>query len=66
MIQTEEMYDGKIFKVTGVTLLLENDKTAIREVVHHSGGVCVLPVTDNNEVIFSQTNFRYPLQRGYP
>lgn len=63
MTQTEEIYDGKIFKVTKDTVLLENDKTAIREVVHHSGGVCVVPVTDNNEVILVK-QFRYPLQEA--
>ena len=40
MIKTEEIYDGKIFKVTRDTVLLENKNNAIREVVHHSGRSC--------------------------
>ncbi|NLP27054.1 MAG: NUDIX hydrolase [Clostridiales bacterium] len=63
MIKTEEIYDGKIFKVTRDTVLLENKNNAIREVVHHSGGVCVVPITDNNEVILVK-QFRYPFQEA--
>lgn len=31
--------------------MLENGKTALRDVVEHPGGVCVLPLTEDNEVI---------------
>lgn len=63
MITTEKIYDGKIFKVTKDTVLLENKQNAIREVVHHSGGVCVVPITDDGEVILVK-QFRYPFQEA--
>ena len=41
--------------------MLENGKTALRDVVEHPGGVCVLPLTEDNEVILVK-QFRYPYQ----
>lgn len=58
-ISSEQKFDGKVFKVKLDKVKLENGKTAFREVVHHNGGVCILPVTENNEVIFVR-QFRYP------
>lgn len=60
-LSQELIYDGKILKLTRDTALLENGETVYREVVHHSGGVCVLPLTDEGEVIFVK-QFRYPFQ----
>ena len=59
MLKTEDIYNGKIMKVTRDTVELENGETAYREVVHHSGGVCVVPVTDEGEVLMVK-QFRYP------
>ena len=56
---SEVIYDGKILTLTRDTVTLENGKTALREVVTHHGGVCVVPVTDDNEIIFVN-QFRYP------
>ncbi len=55
----EVKYKGLIFTVTCDTAGLENGKTAPREVIHHNGGVCVIPVTENNE-IYLVKQFRYP------
>jgi len=54
-------YEGVIFTITHDTAELENGKTAPRDVLHHNGGVCVIPVTENNE-IFLVKQFRYPFQ----
>lgn len=56
---SETIYDGRIMTVTRDTVVLENGEQAVREVVHHSGGVCVVPLTDKNEVILVK-QFRYP------
>ena len=53
------IHDGKIITVTTDTVELENGTKASREVVHHSGGVCVVPITDEGEIIFVK-QFRYP------
>ena len=58
-LNSKIIHEGKIIKVTVDTVELENGKTAIREVVHHNGGVCIVPLTENNEIIFVK-QFRYP------
>jgi ADP-ribose pyrophosphatase len=58
---SEVKYEGPIFTITHDTAELENGRTAVRDVLHHHGGVCVIPVTENNE-IFLVKQFRYPFQ----
>lgn len=58
-ISSETIYDGKIIKVCKDTALLPNGNCAIREIVKHSGGICIAPLTENNELIFVK-QFRYP------
>ena len=53
------VYDGKILKVYSDTALLENGKTAPRDVIKHSGGVGVVAVTDDKQ-IYIVRQFRYP------
>ncbi|MCD8188534.1 MAG: NUDIX hydrolase [Ruminococcus sp.] len=60
-VSSETMYDGVIFTITRDLAELENGQTARRDVLHHSGGVCVIPITDSNE-IFLVRQFRYPFQ----
>lgn len=58
-VASETVYDGKIIRVTKDTAKLQNDALAIREVVHHPGGACVVPLTDQLEVLMVR-QFRYP------
>ncbi len=60
-LNSELIYDGKIIKVTKDIIELENGNTATREVVHHNGGVCIVPITDENEIIFVK-QYRYPFE----
>lgn len=60
-VEVEKIYEGKIIEVTRETAELENGERAIREVVHHSGGVCVLPITDGGEILMVK-QFRYPFK----
>ena len=60
-ISVEQIYNGKIIDVTRERVLLENKSEAYREVVHHSGGVCILPINDKGEVLFVR-QFRYPFK----
>ena len=60
-IKSETIYEGPIFTITHDTALLENGETAIRDVLWHHGGVCVIPVTEDNE-IFLVKQFRYPFR----
>lgn len=58
-LKSETVYEGLIFNITHDTVLLENEKTAFRDVLWHHGGVCVIPVTDDND-IYLVKQFRYP------
>ena len=60
-VSSDLIYKGPIFTITHDSAELENGKTAVRDVVLHHGGVCVIPITENNE-IFLVKQFRYPFQ----
>lgn len=60
-ISSETVYEGKIFTITHDIAELENGGNAVRDVLLHHGGVCVIPVTDNNE-IYLVKQFRYPFR----
>ena len=61
-LEVKEIFNGKIISVTVETVELENGERAKREMVYHSGGVCVVPLTEDNEVIFVE-QFRYPYKK---
>ncbi|MBP5363040.1 MAG: NUDIX hydrolase [Ruminococcus sp.] len=58
-LTSETVFEGKIFTIKHDTVELENGNTAIRDILLHHGGVCVLPVNENNEVLLVK-QFRYP------
>ncbi len=57
----ELIYDGKIVRLERDTVRLEDGTEALREVVRHPGGVCVLALTEQDEVLIVR-QFRYPYQ----
>ena len=61
-IYTEEIYNGAVVHLVKDTVELPNGKTAYREIVKHNGAVCVLPITDDNEVICVR-QYRHPFER---
>ena len=52
-------YNGKIINMRVDETQLENGKTAIREVVEHSGGVCVAALDEESRLLMVR-QFRYP------
>lgn len=54
-----EIYDGAIAHLVVDKVLLPNGNTAKREVILHNGAVCVVPITDEGEIIMER-QFRYP------
>ncbi len=58
-LSVEEIYNGKIIRVTKEKVELENGEISFREIVHHSGGVCVLPIDEDGNIYFVK-QFRYP------
>lgn len=60
-LKSQILYEGKILNVYKDKVELENGKEDIREYVHNDGGVCVLALTENQEIIFVK-QFRYPFK----
>ena len=58
-IASEQRFDGRIVKLYVDKAELENGEIVTREVIKHPGGVCVLPLTEDNEILFVR-QFRYP------
>lgn len=61
-IATQRIYDGKIINVRKDTVTLQNGATASREVVEHSGGVGVLAIDDQDNVLMVR-QYRYAIGR---
>ncbi|MBO5105491.1 MAG: NUDIX hydrolase [Clostridia bacterium] len=52
-------FRGRIINLRVDEALLPNGATATREIVEHNGGICVVPITEENEVLMVE-QFRYP------
>ncbi len=59
---SKDVFDGVLLHVKQDTVRLPNGAESIREVIRHIGAVCVIPVTNQNEVIMER-QYRYPLDR---
>ena len=60
-LSSETVYEGKIFTLYKDTVELPNGNTALRDRIEHNGGVCVIPLTDEGDVIFVR-QFRYGIK----
>ncbi len=54
-----DIFEGNILHLVVDDVTLPNGVPTKREVVLHNGAVCIVPITDNNEVILER-QFRYP------
>ncbi len=61
-LDTTELYNGRVFRVTRDSVLLENGNTSTREIVHHHGGACVVALTAQREVYLVR-QYRYAIGR---
>ncbi len=61
-LSSEEIFNGVAIHLFRDEILLPNGNKGVREVVRHPGAVCVLPLTENNEIIFVN-QFRYALNK---
>lgn len=61
-LSSTKVFEGKVINVYKDTVLLENGKEASRELVTHNGGVCVVALTDNEEVYVVE-QYRYPFNK---
>ena len=61
-LSSEQKFEGKIVKLYVDSVELEDGKKSFREVIKHPGGVCVLPLDEEENVLFVK-QFRYPHQK---
>ena len=61
-IRSQTVYEGRVITVTQDTALLENGETALRDVVHHHGGACILPYFEDGTICMVR-QFRYAMQQ---
>lgn len=54
-----EIYDGTVIHLTKDTVRLPDGASSFREVAWHRGAVCIVPVTDDGEVVCVE-QYRYP------
>ena len=59
-ISGENIFDGVVLHVRKDTIELPNGNTSTREYIKHNGAVCVIPVTDTEEVVLER-QFRYAI-----
>jgi len=62
-IDSREIYNGKVIKVRVDQVELANGRKASREIVEHSGGVVIIPVNDNGEILLVE-QYRKPLDKS--
>ena len=56
---SEQIFDGVVLHVNRDMVTLPDGNSAVREVIRHVGAVCVVPLTEQNEVICVR-QYRYP------
>lgn len=57
-LTSKQVFDGVVVKLFVDEVELPDGKKSVREIVRHPGAVCVIPVTDEGEVIMVR-QFRY-------
>ena len=61
-VSSKEIYDGFILHVREDQIKLPNGEDASREYIKHIGAVCIVPVTDEGNIIMER-QYRYPISR---
>lgn len=61
-LKSEEVFSGSLLHVFKDEVELPNKDKSGRELIRHIGAVCVVPVTDQGEVILEH-QFRYPVDQ---
>ena len=61
-LSSQRLFEGRVINLRRDEAELENGARAFREVVEHPGGVAVLAITGQDEVLFVR-QFRYPMGR---
>lgn len=58
-IESKLVYDGKVIKLYLDKVKTPNGNEALREIVKHNGGVCLLALVDNKVILEKQYRYAY-------
>ena len=58
MLESKEIFNGRVIRVTVDKVQLEDGTTSTREIVHHHGGACILPYFADGTICMVR-QFRY-------
>ena len=61
-IKSEKIFSGRVVNLRVDTVRLPNGNTSTREIIEHSGGVGVIPITKDREVIMVK-QYRKPIEK---
>ncbi|SHH44566.1 NUDIX domain-containing protein [Thermosipho atlanticus] len=61
-LKSKEIFKGILLHVKKDEVLLSNGRKSVREYVLHPGAVAVVPITEDNKVVFVK-QYRYPVKR---
>ena len=61
-LESQTVYDGLIVKIRRDLAEIQNGNIVPREVVEHPGGVAIVPITGDNEVLMVR-QYRYPMEK---
>lgn len=64
MVNSEEVYKGRLLHVKRDEVRLPDGKTSVREYITHPGAVVIIALADNGELILERQH-RYPLHRDF-
>lgn len=62
-VSSDVVFEGKVIRVRVDKIKLPDEKLAEREIVEHPGGVGIVAITDNNEIILVK-QFRKPIEKA--
>jgi ADP-ribose pyrophosphatase len=63
VIDSKQIYRGRVINVRVDTVRMANGRTASRDVVEHAGAVAIVPVTDEGHIVFVR-QFRLPAAKN--
>ena len=61
-LRSELIFDGRVVHLYRDEVELPDGGTSVREYIKHVGAVCVLPLTDDGDIVLER-QFRYPFAR---
>ena len=62
MVNSEEIFHGRLLHIFRDVVRLPNGNEVTRELFKHWGAVCIVPLTEDGNIIMER-QFRYPLNR---